>query len=916
MTASSASAVAGDGLVQRAAQTVTVALTDLNDSPPVFEAGDALPVREDVAVHDDAAQRGDAAVIHRVRARPDVDGDTVVYSLKEADDHAAFGINQDGEIWLRQRPDHDSGGTAYQVTVVATVGAQSAEKTLRFAVIDLNDEVPVVSGTGTAAVDEGVAAHDDAARRGDAAVVYRAAAAHDDAGPAVIWELGGDHRAAFGVNDDGEVWFRREPDHERQPVYEITLTAVSGALRSRPHKVTVAVGNRLDEAVEIVSPGPLSVKETAGVGAAVGRLAASTVEAGAEEHPVREDGGHAALAVDAAGRITLAAAVDYEGLTEDQQQHGLALQVRAVMTRGEEAPVASPAVTIHVRVIDQDDAPTGLRLADVVASLGETHDMSARVKVADLVVDDPDSNPAFRHHSFTLSGADAELFEVVGGALYLKANTPLDHEAAPRLDVTVGLDGTAFTADYRLAVENRNDMALVLDETARVEVDEGVLQTGHAVRAVRQDAAGGPVRYAVTGGQDAGLFAIDAVTGELRFLAAPDHERPRDRDRDNIHEVVVTASSASAVAGDGLVQRAAQTVTVTLTDLNDSPPVFEAGDALPVREDVAVHDDAAQRGDAAVIHRVRARPDVDGDTVVYSLKEADDHAAFGINQDGEIWLRQRPDHDSGGTAYQVTVVATVGAQSAEKTLRFAVIDLNDEVPVVSGTGTAAVDEGVAAHDDAARRGDAAVVYRAAAAHDDAGPAVIWELGGDHRAAFGVNDDGEVWFRREPDHERQPVYEITLTAVSGALRSRPHKVTVTVGNRLDEAVEIVSPGPLSVKETAGVGAAVGRLAASTVEAGAKSVLFGKTGGHAALAVDAAGRITLAAAVDYEGLTEDQQQHGLALQVRAVMTRGEEAPVASPAVTIHVRVIDQDDLPTGLRLADVVAGLARRMTPLPG
>ena len=308
------------------------------------------------------------------------------------------------------------------------------------------------------------------------------------------------------------------------------------------------------------------------------------------------------------------------------------------------------------------------------------------MKVAHLVVDDPDSNPAFRHHSFTLSGAHRHLFEVEGGALYLKANTPLDHEAAPRLDVTVGLDGTAFTADYRLAVENRNDMALVLDETARVEVDEGVLQTGHAVRAVRQDAAGGPVRYAVTGGQDAGLFTIDAVTGELRFLAAPDHERPRDRDRDNIHEVVVTASSASAVAGDGLVQRAAQTVTVALTDLNDSPPVFEAGDALPVREDVAVHDDAAQRGDAAVIHRVRARPDVDGDTVVYSLKEADDHAAFGISRDGEIWLRQRPEVRE----YNLTVIASVGEQSREHAITLTVENVNDpptgEIRIMNSAG--------------------------------------------------------------------------------------------------------------------------------------------------------------------------------------------------------------------------------------
>ena len=99
-------------------------------------------------------------------------------------------------------------------------------------------------------------------------------------------------------------------------------------------------------------------------------------------------------------------------------------------------------------------------------------------------------------------------------------------------------------------------MALVLDETARVEVDEGCC---------RRDGAGGLVMTL--------SVPIDAVTGHL----------------------------------PGTMSATTQTVAVAVTDLNDSPPVFEAGDALPVREDVAVHDDAAQRGDAAVIHRVRAR---------------------------------------------------------------------------------------------------------------------------------------------------------------------------------------------------------------------------------------------------------------------------------------------------------------------
>ena len=53
---------------------------------------------------------------------------------------------------------------------------------------------------------------------------------------------------------------------------------------------------------------------------------------------------------------------------------------------------------------------------------------------------------------------------------------------------------------------------------------------------------GAAVQYTLSG-DDAALFTLDAVTGELRFASAPDHEAAADSDGDNVYAVTVTASA-------------------------------------------------------------------------------------------------------------------------------------------------------------------------------------------------------------------------------------------------------------------------------------------------------------------------------------------------------------------------------------
>ncbi|MGD1925364.1 MAG: SdrD B-like domain-containing protein [Paracoccaceae bacterium] len=51
------------------------------------------------------------------------------------------------------------------------------------------------------------------------------------------------------------------------------------------------------------------------------------------------------------------------------------------------------------------------------------------------------------------------------------------------------------------------------------------------------------LEYSIVGGADAALFTVDAQTGEVSFIDAPDFENPQDQGGDNFYDVVVRATS-------------------------------------------------------------------------------------------------------------------------------------------------------------------------------------------------------------------------------------------------------------------------------------------------------------------------------------------------------------------------------------
>ena len=104
--------------------------------------------------------------------------------------------------------------------------------------------------------------------------------------------------------------------------------------------------------------------------------------------------------------------------------------------------------------------------------------------------------------------------------------------------------------------------------TASVDENSTAVTTVHASDA----AVSGPVTYSIAGGVDAAKFAINAQTGALTFVAAPNFEAPTDVGTNNVYDVIVQASDGSisgqqslAVTVNNIDEAATGAVNLTIT---------------------------------------------------------------------------------------------------------------------------------------------------------------------------------------------------------------------------------------------------------------------------------------------------------------------------------------------------------------
>ncbi|MBA3836514.1 MAG: hypothetical protein C0499_02500, partial [Zymomonas sp.] len=181
---------------------------------------------------------------------------------------------------------------------------------------------------------------------------------------------------------------------------------------------------------------------------------------------------------------------------------------------------------------------------------------------------------------------------------------------------------------------------------AAINTPENSSATGITLTA--SDPDNDQVTFSITGGADAARFAINGATGALTFVTPPNFEAPSDANADNQFEVTVTAS-------DGRLSTA-QTIIVTVTNVNDVAPVISSAAAVSVQEN-------------RTTVLTATATDVEGGTITFSISGGD-AALFVIDPaTGVITFRQAPNFEAptdtgANNVYNFNLTASDGTNSS------------------------------------------------------------------------------------------------------------------------------------------------------------------------------------------------------------------------------------------------------------
>ena len=802
--------VASDGSLS-ASKTLTVTVTNVNEAPVITSDGGGATAALAVAEN--------TAAVTTV-ASTDPEGTARSYSISGGADAAKFTINTaTGVLNFVAAPNFDAAGDAngdnvYEVTVRASDGSLADTQTLSITVTNVN-EAPVITSNGggaTAALSLGE----------NSSAVTVVTSTDPENTPRSYSIAGGADAALFAIDAaTGTLSFVSAPDRENPSdsgsdnVYEVTVRASDGSL-SDTQAIAVTVTN-VNEAPSISSNGAgaaasLSIVENSSMVAVV---AASDPDGNALNYAITGGADAALFAINAAtGALSFVSAPNFEAPTDNNSDN-----VYQVIVSASDGSLADTQ-TIAVTVTNQNEAP-GFTSPAVLSAAENS------LAAGTVAASDPDGNAL----SYAINGgADAALFAIDAATGALSFVSAPDYEAASDsngdniYNLVISASDGSLTAAQALAISVTNvNEAPTIASSAGMAVSENGTAAGTVVAG---DPDGTALSYSIVGGADAALFTIDAATGALSFVSAPNYEAPADSNSDNAYQVTVQASDGSLSA--------TQAVTVTVGNVNEAPTISSSASMSAAENGTAVGSVAAS--------------DPDGTAVTYSITGGADAAKFAIDTvTGALSFITAPDFETpgdadGNNAYEVTVQASDGSLSDTNNLTVTVTNVNETPVINSGANFAAPENGTA-------------VGTVTASDVDGPPAVFAIVGGADAALFTIDAaTGALSFVSAPDYEAPTdsngdnVYQVTVSASDGSLTDT-QTIAVTVGN-VNEA-PVIAGGDTASASVAENGTAVSTVSASDIDGTAVTyTIVGGTDAAKFTLNAATGALSFVSAPDYE------------------------------------------------------------------
>lgn len=657
-------------------QAIAITVTDVSEGSPPVIISNGGGATASVTIDENTT------AVATVQAE-DADGTMPTYSIVGGADAALFTIDpQTGLLAFINAPDYENPADAgqnnvYNVIVQASDGINIDQQQIAVTVANTNDNAPVITSAGGGAT--------ASVGTTENATAVATVVATDADGATLTYSISGGADAALFTIDPvtGALSFITAPDFEApgdfngDNVYDVIVQASDGT-NIDEQQIAVTVGNANDITPVITSNGggataSVSINENS---AAVTTVTATDADGTNPVYSIVGGADAALFTIDPqTGSLVFINAPDFETPGDFDGNN-----IYDVIVQASDG-VNSTQQQIAVSVGNVNDATPVITSngGGATASVSVAENTAAITTVTSTDADGP--TPVYT----IIGGADAALFTIdaqTGALQFLSApdfEAPGDFNGDNIYDVIVQASDGINTGQQQIAVTvtNSNDNAPVISSggggaTAAVSAAENQ-RTVLTVTAL--DADGAAITYSIVGGADAALFTINAQTGALEFIAAPDFEMPTDADFNGIYDVTVRASDGTLFDD--------QAISVTVTNVADNPPVIisNGGGATAA---VSISENSAAVTTVGAV-------DPDGTTPTYSIIGGADAALFFIDpQTGALTFINNPDFETPLDAdangiYEVIVRASDGVYFDDQALSVTVADVNEGGRTITGS---------------------------------------------------------------------------------------------------------------------------------------------------------------------------------------------------------------------------------------
>ena len=310
--------------------------------------------------------------------------------------------------------------------------------------------------------------------------------------------------------------------------------------------------------------------------------------------------------------------------------------------------------------------------------------------VGTVLATDADAGTTFQNWTIVSGNTDVDgdtngafAINAASGEITVNDSGDLDFESGTTsytltLTVSDG-DNTSAEETVTITVEDVNDILPVVTAGQTFTIDENLanMTSVGTLNATDADVTATTLgMWMITSGNDAGIFAIDASSGEITIA---DNS---NLDRESFENIVLTVT-----VNDGVNTSTPETVQININDLNDVLPVVTASQTLTINENAANDTSlgSVQATDADVTSTTFSN---------WTIVSGNTDGIFAIDAaSGEITVADNSNLDfESVSVYTLVVTVSDGSNtSAEENITINITNDN-EVPVITGLADLSFDE--------------------------------------------------------------------------------------------------------------------------------------------------------------------------------------------------------------------------------